>query len=273
MLGRYTIKPKTPYGIGQLVQETPYQPMYQILDIDTVPAPEGFIPYKLPEPEAAPDVVDAVDALIVPEDVKAGIFTIPENWKKILLFAGIGVGGYFLVKALLPGMMVGAAKKITKKPVKKLKKAAKKEKKKIKKKIKKSVEKAKKGLRKMLANPELLIVNPYGPGAKYFHLRVRDPKKFQKKHIRTIDPGTPGKVKVTIGRPKGSRKTTAQAVLVEKKMVPKRLHGYFKGLEERLEDKPAKTSYALAKRIAKKTPAIAGHISKAAKRAVMRASA
>lgn len=261
MLGKYSIKPAYPQ-LGQLVQEPPYDPIFKldILGTDTSPTPEVIVPYRLPEPEAEPDIVDAVDTSVTDEHIKAGLFPgLPISWKKIVTIGAIGVAGYFFLKWMMVGAVTGAAYGIAKKGGKRLKKQVKKTEKKLRKKGQKMLGSAKKKLKSYL-NPELLIINPYGKKAKYFHLRVRDPRKFDQKYIRTIDPGEPGKIKVTIGRPKGSRKTTAQSVLVEKAMVPANLHGYFKGLEKTLERKPAGTSWSLAKRVAKKSKSIADQI-------------
>lgn len=55
-------------------------------------------------------------------------------------------------------------------------------------------------------------VRRYG---KYFRARQEPPSHFQKGSFRTIDPGRKGHMKLVIGRPKGSRKTRVQSVIVE----------------------------------------------------------
>jgi len=89
----------------------------------------------------------------------------------------------------------------------------------------------------------------YGKKAKYFHLRVKAPGKFQKGSFRTIDPGKPGGAKIVIGRLKGKKTTTAQSILVPKAWVGMHDEGYMKDLEKRLEKRPAGTASKLAKRV------------------------
>jgi hypothetical protein len=52
---------------------------------------------------------------------------------------------------------------------------------------------------------------------EYRHERVESPGRFKKGSFRTITPKGRPDVRVVIGRPKGSRKTRAQAVLHKKK--------------------------------------------------------
>lgn len=50
----------------------------------------------------------------------------------------------------------------------------------------------------------------------FIRARVENPKKFQKKSFRRIDVGRKGGTEIIIARPKGSKKTKTQAVLVPK---------------------------------------------------------
>lgn len=47
----------------------------------------------------------------------------------------------------------------------------------------------------------------------YLRERVKEPSEFEKGSFRTIDPGRPGYHKLVIGRLKGSKRTTTQAIL------------------------------------------------------------
>jgi len=67
-----------------------------------------------------------------------------------------------------------------------------------------------------------------------------------------------------IGRKKGKKTTGTQSVLVPKSAVPKQFRSYMKGLEKRLEKKPAGTSYRLQKRLGKKSPSLEKLISRKA---------
>jgi hypothetical protein len=51
---------------------------------------------------------------------------------------------------------------------------------------------------------------PYSKEAKYRHERLREPSEFQKSSFRTVKRG---KSRIVIGRLKGEKKTTAQAIL------------------------------------------------------------
>jgi len=51
---------------------------------------------------------------------------------------------------------------------------------------------------------------------RYKRMRVEDPSKFQKGSFRTIDPGRVGHTRLVIGRLKGKKTTSTQAILVER---------------------------------------------------------
>ena len=55
--------------------------------------------------------------------------------------------------------------------------------------------------------------------ARYKRERIRKPSLFQKSSFRTIDPGRPGHTKLIIGRLKGKKTTTTQAILRERENV------------------------------------------------------
>lgn len=48
----------------------------------------------------------------------------------------------------------------------------------------------------------------------FARVRIKDPKRFQKKSFRTLDVGRPGGTKVVIGRLKGKVTTTTQSILI-----------------------------------------------------------
>lgn len=51
---------------------------------------------------------------------------------------------------------------------------------------------------------------------RYKRERVREPSLFQRGSFRTIDPGRKGGTKIIIGRLKGKKTTTTQAILRER---------------------------------------------------------
>ena len=51
---------------------------------------------------------------------------------------------------------------------------------------------------------------------RYKRERIREPRLFQKSSFRTIDPGRPRGTKIIIGRLKGKKTTTTQAILRER---------------------------------------------------------
>jgi len=55
---------------------------------------------------------------------------------------------------------------------------------------------------------------------RYTRIRLHPPTEFQPGSFRTIDPGRPGHTKLVIGRPVGSKKTRAQAILIERATNP-----------------------------------------------------
>ena len=68
------------------------------------------------------------------------------------------------------------------------------------------------------------MTNPYSRRARFKHVRLASPRKFKKGSFRTIRVGRRGK-ELVIGRPKGSRKTRVQSLL-----IPKRLPNLYRRL-------------------------------------------
>lgn len=66
--------------------------------------------------------------------------------------------------------------------------------------------------------------NPYSRRARFKHVRLAPPRKFKKGSFRTIRVGRRGK-ELIVGRPRGSRRTRAQSLL-----IPKRLPNLYRRL-------------------------------------------
>lgn len=73
-------------------------------------------------------------------------------------------------------------------------------------------------------NSRVGIKNPYSRRARFKHVRLASPRKFKKGSFRTIRVGRRGE-ELVIGRPRGSRRTRAQSLL-----IPKRLPNLYRRL-------------------------------------------